>query len=191
MARPKSEDKRDAILAAAIRVIAERGLNATPTSAISKAAGIAEGSLFTYFKTKNALVNALYLMLKQEVADILMPHFPHQAAFRRQLQHLWDGYVTWGVANQAKKQVMDQLQVSSEITAESRRIGAAPFTEFEKIIEANIAGKVLRDYPKAFIAASMASLAEMTVAFMAQEPAAAASYRTAGFDMLWNGIAYR
>ena len=43
MARPKSEDKRNAILDAATRVFAERGLTAAPTSEISKQAGVAEG----------------------------------------------------------------------------------------------------------------------------------------------------
>src|SRR5208282_1032371 len=68
MAKPKSEDKRNAILSAAAQVFAERGLGA-PTAAITKAAGIAEGSLFTYFKTKDELINALYRELKLELAD--------------------------------------------------------------------------------------------------------------------------
>jgi AcrR family transcriptional regulator len=51
MARPKSEDKRNAIMAAAIRVIAAQGL-AAPTATIAKEAGVANGSLFNYFETK-------------------------------------------------------------------------------------------------------------------------------------------
>lgn len=53
MSRPKSDGKRKAILEATKRLIAERGVAHTPTSAISKAAGIAEGSLFTYFSSKD------------------------------------------------------------------------------------------------------------------------------------------
>jgi AcrR family transcriptional regulator len=41
MAKPKSEDKRNAILSAASQVFAERGLSA-PTVAITSAAGIAK-----------------------------------------------------------------------------------------------------------------------------------------------------
>jgi len=44
MARPKSEDKRNAILAAAIPVIAEQGVGA-PTAKIAQLAGVAEGTL--------------------------------------------------------------------------------------------------------------------------------------------------
>ncbi|HET8853867.1 MAG TPA: TetR family transcriptional regulator, partial [Ktedonobacteraceae bacterium] len=50
MARPKSQDKRNAILAAAIELIAEQGLS-VPTSKIAHVAGVAEGTLFTYFET--------------------------------------------------------------------------------------------------------------------------------------------
>jgi AcrR family transcriptional regulator len=76
MARPKSEDKRNAILDAATRVFAERGLTAAPTSEISKQAGVAEGTLFTYFKTKDDLMNALYREIKLELADAMMSGFP-------------------------------------------------------------------------------------------------------------------
>jgi len=55
MARPKSDDKRNAILAAAIEVVAEQGL-AAPTAKIAKLAGVAEGSLFTYFATQDELL---------------------------------------------------------------------------------------------------------------------------------------
>ena len=57
--RPKSEDKRNAILDAATRLFAKRGLTAAPISEISKQAGVAEGTLFTYFKTKDDLVKVL------------------------------------------------------------------------------------------------------------------------------------
>jgi AcrR family transcriptional regulator len=58
LARPRSEDNRNAILSAATEIFADRGLGA-PTSAISKEAGVAEGTLFPYYGSKDELVNAL------------------------------------------------------------------------------------------------------------------------------------
>ena len=58
MSRPRSEDNRIAILEAALCVFAERGNLSAPTSAISKAASVAEGTLFTYFKSKDDLALA-------------------------------------------------------------------------------------------------------------------------------------
>src|SRR5882724_4531773 len=128
MAKPKSEDKRNAILSAATQVFAERGLGA-PTAAITSTAGIAEGSLFTYFKTKDELINALYREIKLELADAMMAGFPRKKSVRVRLQHVWDGYVNWGVANRAKRRVLAQLQVSGMLPKESIEAGGAPFVE--------------------------------------------------------------
>src|ERR1700681_4925503 len=78
MARPKSEDKRNAILEDATRLFAERGLTAPRPSEIPKQAGVAEGTLFTYFKTKDDLINALYREIKLELADAMMSDPPEE-----------------------------------------------------------------------------------------------------------------
>ena len=109
MARPKSEDKRNAILEAATRLFAERGLTAAPTSEISKQAGVAEGTLFTYFKTKDDLINALYREIKLELADAMMSDFPRKKKVGTRLRHVWDRYVNWGIANPKQRKVLAQL----------------------------------------------------------------------------------
>src|SRR5271156_6161536 len=112
MARPKSEDKRNAILSAATEVFAERGLSAA-TSAISAAAGIAEGTLFTYFKTKDELVNALYRELKLDLADAMMSGFPRRATVRIRFEHVWNKYIDWGLANPTEQKALAQINVWS------------------------------------------------------------------------------
>jgi len=69
MARPKSDDKRSAIMNAAIRVIADDGLGAA-TAKIAKEAGVSNGALFTYFRSKGDLLNQLYIELKTEMAAV-------------------------------------------------------------------------------------------------------------------------
>jgi AcrR family transcriptional regulator len=68
MSRPRSDKKRSAILEAATRIIVMQGLSA-PTAGIAKEAGVANGSLFTYFETKTDLLNHLYLVIKAEMAS--------------------------------------------------------------------------------------------------------------------------
>src|SRR5260370_16963858 len=111
MAKPKSEDKRNAILSAATQVFAERGLGA-PTAAITSAAGIAEGSLFTYFKTKDELINALYRDLKEGLADSMMSGFPRKQSVRHRLNHVWNGYLQWVASNPDQQNVSNHIQFS-------------------------------------------------------------------------------
>jgi AcrR family transcriptional regulator len=187
MARPQSEDKRNAILSAATEVFAERGLSA-PTSAISSAAGVAEGTLFTYFKTKHEMVNALYCGIKLELADAMMSGFPRRASIRNRLQHVWNSYTAWGIANPMQQKVLQQMAVWSGLTEESKRAGTAPFLEIERTAETAVAQHVFQDLPLEFIAAAMSALADTTMEFRRRDPNQAQMYRSTGFEMLWAAV---
>jgi AcrR family transcriptional regulator len=189
VARPKSEDKRNAILDAATRLFAERGLTAAPTSEISKQAGVAEGTLFTYFKTKDDLINALYREIKLELADAMMSDFPRKKNVRTRLRHVWDRYVNWGIANPKQRKVLAQLQVSEVLSKESRDAGSAPFVEFQVMIRDAIEQRVFRnDVPVELISKSLAALVEVTIDLTVSNPSKAKTYRDSGFQMFWTGI---
>jgi AcrR family transcriptional regulator len=189
VARPKSEDKRNAILDAATRLFAERGLAAAPTSEISKRAGVAEGTLFTYFGTKDELINSLYREIKLELADAMMSDFPRKKNIRTRLRHVWDRYVNWGIANPKQHKVLAQLQVSEVLTKESREAGSAPFVEFQIMIRDAIEQRVFRnDLPVELISKSLAALVEATIDLTVSNRSKAKQYRDSGFQMFWAGI---
>jgi AcrR family transcriptional regulator len=190
VARPKSAAKRNAILAAATRLFAERGLTAAPTSEISKAAGVAEGTLFTYFKTKDDLINALYREIKLELADAMMSDFPRKKPVRTRLRHAWDRYVNWGIAHPKQRKVLGQLQVSEVLTKKSRDAGSAPFVEFQIMVRDAIEQHVLRaDLPIELISRMLAASAEATIDLIALKRSMANRYRNGGFEIYWSGIA--
>src|ERR1700685_1843568 len=189
MARPKSEDKRNAILDAATRLFAERGLAAAPTSEISKRAGVAEGTLFTYFRTKDELINSLYREIKLALADAMMSDFPRKKNVRTRLRHVWDRYVNWGIANPNQRKVLAQLTVSGVLTKESRDAGSAPFVEFQTMIRDAIEQRVFRnDVPVELISKSLAALVEATIDLTESNRARAKQYRDSGFQMFWSGV---
>jgi len=61
--------KKEAILNAAIDLFAERGFNATPTSAIAKTADVAEGLIFHYFKNKNGILAHILIDMLENYID--------------------------------------------------------------------------------------------------------------------------
>ena len=189
MARPKSADKRNAILDAAVATFAVRGVWTTPTAAISKAAGVAEGTLFTYFATKELLVNELYRTLKRDLAEAMLATYPRTDDARAKVRHIWTQYVRWGVANPEKFKVMAQLRVSDQVTEESRAAGAAPFAELERLAKDCIKRRIVRNYPVQFIGALLGSMAETTMGFVAQAGKSRTDYCAAGFETFWQGIA--
>ncbi len=74
-----STDKRERILRAAIRVFARKGFYATRVSEIAKAAGVADGTIYLYFKNKDDVlvsifedgIGRLLLALREETAGEL------------------------------------------------------------------------------------------------------------------------
>jgi AcrR family transcriptional regulator len=187
MARPRSDDKRSAILLAATRIFAERGLGA-PTAAISGCAGVAEGTLFVYFKTKDDLLNQLYREIKLELADAMMSGFPRKKSVHCRLQHIWDQYTKWGVMYPERRKALKQLQMSDRLTRESKVAGSAQFAEIETMARDAIEQHVVQDIPLEFISAMMETVAQTTMEFMASNPGGADTYRTLGFDVFWKGI---
>jgi TetR/AcrR family fatty acid metabolism transcriptional regulator len=56
----RSRDKRDRILKAAVKVFARNGFHATRVSEVAKAAGVADGTIYLYFKSKDELLVSLF-----------------------------------------------------------------------------------------------------------------------------------
>jgi TetR/AcrR family fatty acid metabolism transcriptional regulator len=56
----RSGDKRQRILDAAVRVFAKKGFYATRVSEVAKAAGVADGTIYLYFKSKDELLVSLF-----------------------------------------------------------------------------------------------------------------------------------
>jgi len=187
MARPRSEDKRNAILAVAIEVFAEQGVSA-PTAKIAKLAGVAEGTLFTYFSTKDELLNALYLELKTEVREAVIASSLKGKTPRHILAHTWQSYVNWGVGNPKKRKVVAQLGVSGRITEANKVKALEGFYEVSDLVTASTTNASLREFTSGFGLGIMGSLAETTMDFMAQFPEDAQRYVDAGFEAFWNVI---
>jgi len=56
----KSTDKRARIMDAAIKVFAERGFHTATVAEIARAAGVADGTIYLYFKSKDDLLLRLF-----------------------------------------------------------------------------------------------------------------------------------
>jgi AcrR family transcriptional regulator len=162
-----------------------------PTSAISKAAGVAEGTLFTYYESKDELINALYREIKLELADAMMAGFPRRSSVRSRLQHVWDQYIEWGLKNPLQQRALKQIEVWGELTDASKRAGTAPFAEIETMAGEAVADRVIEDLPRPLIRAMMSAMSDATLECVRQHPRQAAVYRRSGFEMLWEGLRRR
>jgi AcrR family transcriptional regulator len=71
----KMTDKQKKIVETAIQMFAEKGYTATSTSEIAKAAGVAEGTIFRHFGTKENLLLSVIVPFLMESAPVLADEF--------------------------------------------------------------------------------------------------------------------
>ena len=83
-------DKREAILEAALRLFVERGFYGTAVPEIAERAGVGAGTIYRYFESKEALVNAIYRQEKLHFAHVVLDDFPAAAPTREQFRLLWN-----------------------------------------------------------------------------------------------------
>ncbi len=187
MARPKSLEKRKAILAAAIELIAEQGLSA-PTSKIAQAAGVAEGTLFTYFETKERLLNDLYLALKRGEREETMHDYPLQASLEERVRYFWNTSVAFGVNHPDKYKVVILLSVSDHISEQTKRLGREGYEVLDAMLQECLGNGDLGDHSSEFGRALLTSLMNMTITFILQYPAEAEHFRDVGFTAFWHAV---
>lgn len=87
--RVPQEDKREAILDAALALFAERGFHGTAVPLIAERARVGAGTLYRYFESKEAIVNELFRAKKRQLAAALLVDLPAFAPTRQVFHEVW------------------------------------------------------------------------------------------------------
>ncbi|MEM6683213.1 MAG: TetR/AcrR family transcriptional regulator [Pseudomonadota bacterium] len=85
--------RQSQIANAAIPMFLADGVSVS-TASIAKAAGVANGTLFNAFATKQALIDAIYVMAKANMF-IALAYQPGAPFDRQVLKQCWSGYLAW------------------------------------------------------------------------------------------------
>lgn len=184
MARARSPEKHNAILLAAVDEIAAAGLGA-PTAKIAKRAGVAEGTLFTYFANKDELLNELYVALKSEVYARVNAGFPEKASLERRARHLWSTYLDWAVEFPRKRKVSVQLNLCDLVTPATRERIAGKRGAIDGTLAELGDRAALRGLPAEFAGSMMSAMQEATMDFIAKQPKRREELSQNAFAVFW------
>ena len=115
-------DKREAILEAALELFVERGFFGTAVPEIADRAGVGAGTIYRYFESKEALVNAIYRQQKLHFANVVLDGFPAQAATREQFRMLWMRMSKFAIENTPAFIFLELHHHARYLDAESRAV---------------------------------------------------------------------
>ncbi|HVY47310.1 MAG TPA: TetR/AcrR family transcriptional regulator [Minicystis sp.] len=120
--RDARHDKHEQILAAALHLFVERGFHGTAVPEVAKRARVAAGTIYTYFPSKEALVNALYRKYKTMLGQRVFVAFPIDADPQKQFSVMWDEMAKFALENREAFAFLELHHHASYLDAESREL---------------------------------------------------------------------
>lgn len=84
-------DRAEAVRHALIRLVARGGFHGASMAAIAKEAGVATGTAYVHYASKDELVLATYLEVKQALGEAALASVDAKATPRDQFAQLWRG----------------------------------------------------------------------------------------------------
>ncbi|HKJ43400.1 MAG TPA: TetR/AcrR family transcriptional regulator [Sunxiuqinia sp.] len=141
------QDKRQAILDTALKLFVDQGFHATPTAKIAKESKVATGTLFHHFKTKEDLINTLYLATKDEMIREIASDVDQQASVKAKLRQIFFNVVRWSLQFPYHHAFYYQYSYSPFISQITKELGEQRLQFIYNMLEEGKQNDVLKSVP--------------------------------------------
>jgi TetR/AcrR family transcriptional regulator, repressor of fatR-cypB operon len=180
---------RERILAAALDLFEEQGFDATAVPEVAQRAGVATGSIYRYFKSKDELVNALYREWKQRYYAMVLTEPPPTASARQAFSHYWGGMAAFARRYSKAARFLDLHHHRGYLAADSlkpEQDASAIASSF--IARGAAAGEVRKIPPVLLIALMTGAMRGLLAASEKGELTLDDETMRVAEDCVWNGI---
>ncbi|MCK9229996.1 MAG: TetR/AcrR family transcriptional regulator [Syntrophales bacterium] len=145
-------DKRCDIMEAALELIAEHGFHGAPMSDIAEKAGVAAGTIYRYFESKDILINELNQELETIVSSLLLEEFPEGGTVQERFCHVVRALFRYFIDHPLQFRFMEQYSYSPYGVSRRRDKllgirGDADRQLFRMAIEEGVAEATLKNFP--------------------------------------------
>ena len=150
---PDKHDKREAILEAALELFAERGFHGTAVPLVAEKAKVGAGTIYRYFPSKEALVNALFQRHKGAFAEHVLTGFPADAPFREQFHHFWSRSCAFAAKHPRELEFLELHHHGPYLDETSRQMHEQLLATAKALVDSAIAAQILKPIPSAVLMA--------------------------------------
>jgi len=116
--------KKEKILTTALELIVNQGIQETPMSQISKSSEVAMGTIYHHFKSKNEIVNAIYIYLKQKMGNAFLEEKEAPKDYKSMFFNFWNNLYDFYSKNEIAFKFLQNFTHSPLISEKSREEGA-------------------------------------------------------------------
>lgn len=190
MARSLSSEKREKLLSSALKLFVRKGVMNTSTAEIAKEAGLASGTLFLYFPTKQVLLDQLVLKISKEQSEHINQLLQPSLSARETFFTIWYGTVTWFLENLEAYQYIQQIRDSGMISESTVQESNQFFGYYYNAIQKGFQEGSIKDYPTGLIGDFLYQDIVAVINHIRRQPDLSDREETIrqGFEIFWDGI---
>ena len=182
-------DKKAIILETALKLFVTEGVT-VPTARIAKDAGVANGTLFNYFPSKQDLMDAIYLDIKSDF-NVIFETVKSAGSLENSLSVLWKEYVSWAIANPNKHKGKLLLKTALCISTPTATQTDANLKWLNDVLEKGIKDKEIIDIDMAYFMEILGGMGDASFKYAVANELKGKELEThinKGFQILWHGI---
>lgn len=189
MTRIKDPGKIPLIYDATLSLIMKSGYTDLRMAEVAREAGMATGTLYIYFKSKEELINKLFLYLKEEKIIQMFENTDPADSFFLSFKKLWTAYFTISLRDYPNMLFIEQYAYSSLLSAETRSRSdelVAPLLDI--LIKAQEADLIMKIPPEIMLSHIMGATLEIVKYFINTSTHPSPEIFEQSFQMTWNSI---
>ncbi|MGS0756353.1 TetR/AcrR family transcriptional regulator [Roseateles sp. GG27B] len=185
----KDEEKARAIASATFALVEQTGLSGLTMAAIARQAGLATGTLYVYYRSKDELLADLYEQAKTSIAARLMQGDDPATPFRSRFQRIWTNLLENRLAYFAEMLFVEHYANSPWFSEASRTLSARLIKDWIDMLEAAKAQQILKDVPTVLLISSfVGSVRETSNLLRTGALANTEACQAMAFALCWDGI---
>lgn len=190
MVRTLSPAKRENLLSSALTLFAQNGVRNTSTADIAKAAGMAAGTLFLYFPTKQDLLDELALEIAKEQSNHIEKLLNPSLSAREMFLAIWQGTVQWFLEHRDAYQYIQQVRHSRMISEAATQESSTFFGYYYDAIQKGLEEGSIKTYPMGLIGDFMYQDIVAVVNYIQSQTSSGDQEEIIrqGFEIYWDGI---
>lgn len=183
--------KKEAIIGAALKLFTERGFYGTSTAQISREAGVATGTLFNYFSTKEDLINDLYYEVKGNLSQSLREGLGDESSFQAKIKRMWSNLIDWGVSNPQEFLFTEHFCSSPYISKLTRDEVLKEYTFFRDVVREGMEEGQMKEFPQDLIMSILFDSGKTVVRLILNSPGTQDKEQLIenSFQLIWGGLA--
>lgn len=140
-------DKQEQILKAALKLFVEFGFHGTPTSKIVQEAGVSNGTLFHYYRTKDELVVALYIYIKTKLTGCIDNAKVEGETIKATFKRMFISSMFWALENPIEFRFTQQFHSSPYLSMVSHEEILKQMKHLMDFMQEAINARVLKPLP--------------------------------------------